>query len=73
MGAHCDGGQRLGGAEAVRPASAGVDLGHLLQAGNANLEKLIEIGAGNAQKFQPLQQRNPIILRLGQHPLVELE
>jgi hypothetical protein len=47
--------------------------GTLHQAGNANLEKLIEVGAGDAEKTQPLQQRGILILGLFEHAPVEFE
>src|ERR1700761_2236621 len=60
-------GQRVGG------ALARAQLEQLLQSGNPDLEELIEVGRGNTQESQPLQQRHALIERLRQDPLVELE
>ena len=45
----------------------------LLEAGDADLEELVEIGAGDAEESHPLEQRNAAVLGLIQHALVELE
>ena len=47
--------------------------GPLDQAGGPNLEELVEIRAGDAQKVEPLQQRGPRILGLFEHAAIELE
>src|SRR6478672_2592606 len=39
----------------------------------ADLEKLVEVGAGDAQEAQPLEQRHRRVLRLRQHAEVEVE
>ena len=45
----------------------------LLQARHADFEKLVEIGVGDAQKTQPLEQRRDRVLGLFEHTAVELE
>jgi len=45
----------------------------LLQARHANLEKLVQIGAGDAQEFEAFKQRCGRILGLFEHAPVELE
>ena len=45
----------------------------LQQAGNAHLEKLVEIARRNRQELYPLQQGIGIVLRFLQHPAVELQ
>jgi hypothetical protein len=51
--------------------SAGFDLG--LQAGDADLEELVEVGGDDAQEPQPLEERRGAVLRLRQHAPVERE
>jgi hypothetical protein len=43
----------------------------LLQLGDADLEELVQVARQDAQETQPLQDRNPPVLGLGEHPLVE--
>ena len=45
----------------------------LLQARDADLEKLVQVGAGDAQKAQPFEQRYRRVLRLLEDTTVELE
>ena len=45
----------------------------LLQAGDADLEELVEVAGGDAQEAQPLEQRQRLVERLREHALVELE
>src|SRR5688572_25780509 len=45
----------------------------MLQAGHANLEKLIEIRRGDAEKLQPLEQRHARVHGLLQHAHAERE
>jgi hypothetical protein len=45
----------------------------LLQAGDPDLEELVEICAGDAEEFQPFEQRIGRVERLLQHALVELQ
>src|SRR5204862_179705 len=49
------------------------ELLQLLESGDANLEELIEIAAGDAEEPEPLEQRHRLIERLVEHPLIELE
>jgi hypothetical protein len=39
----------------------------------ADLEELVQVGAGDAQEAQPLQQRHLRIQRLSQHAEVEIQ
>ncbi|MNN36124.1 hypothetical protein D3C81_1500040 [compost metagenome] len=48
-----------------------VDL--LLQAGDADLEELVEVAGEDQQEFQALEQRVALVQRLLQHPNVELQ
>jgi hypothetical protein len=45
----------------------------LLQAGDTDLEELIDVLAQDRQEAHPLEQRERFVLRHGQHPLVEVE
>ena len=45
----------------------------LLEARDADFEKLIEIRIRDAKKLHPLQQRIARVQRLSQHPLVKLQ
>ncbi len=45
----------------------------LLQAGDADLEELVQVAADDAQEPQPLEQRHRRVLGLRQHAPVELE
>ena len=53
-----DGRKQLAGRKAVGRVQLTASLHHLLDAGDAYLEKLIEIGGGDAQETQAFQQRN---------------
>jgi len=68
-----DGLQCLLGRESVRARLGGTQLQFLFQAGNADLEKLIQIGAGDAEKAQPFQQGHTLVLGLFQNPPIELQ
>ena len=59
--------------QAVRAGGDAAQLDLFLQPGHADLEKLIEIAADDAQVFQPLQQRNGRVFSLRQHSAVEFE
>ena len=65
--------QQFGRREIVWTGLDRAEFGHLLDPGHANLEELIEVGAGDAQEAQPLQQRYPLVERLREHPPVELQ
>ena len=45
----------------------------LLQTGDADLEELVEVGAGDAEKADALEQRQRLIVRLREHAQVEVE
>jgi len=45
----------------------------LLQSGDAHLEKLVEIGTDNAEKFQTFQQGIRLVECLIENPLVKFE
>src|SRR5207302_999216 len=45
----------------------------LFQFGDADLEELVQVARQDAQEPQPLQRRNPPVLGLGEHPLVECQ
>ena len=49
------------------------DFHALLQGGDADLEKFVEVGTRDAEKPQPLEQGYVRILGQRQYPLVELE
>ena len=49
------------------------NLDALFQRRDTNFEEFVEVGAGDSQETQPLQQRNRWVERLGQNTLVELE
>src|SRR5690606_21242870 len=50
-----------------------VEVLRLAHGGRADLEELVEVGAGDAQETQPLEQRHRRILRQRQHPGLEVE
>ena len=58
---------------AVRLRLIGAGLDELLEAGDTNLEELIEIRARNAQEFDAFEQRDSAVLGLFQYALVELQ
>src|SRR3989475_1065568 len=45
----------------------------LLKLGDADLEELVQVARQDAQETQSLQRRNPPVLGLGEHPLVECQ
>ncbi len=45
----------------------------LLQAGNADFEELVQVAAENTEEAQSLQQRDVLILGLGEHAPLELQ
>ena len=67
------GGQLLVGGPAVGRAGdlAGLDL--LAQAGDPDLEELVEVAGEDRQELDPLEQRVALVARLVQDPRVELE
>jgi hypothetical protein len=59
--------------EGVRRAARGRRTRAVAHRGDADLEEFVEVGAGDAQEAQSLQQRHALILRLRQHAEIELE
>ena len=45
----------------------------LLQPGDPDLEELVDVLAQDGEEAHPLQQRQRLVLRDRQHPLVEVE
>ena len=68
-----NGRHQIGRQYAVGPGLSRSHAQHLLQPGDADFKKLVEIGAGNAQEFQPLQQRDVLVLAQLQHAPVEFQ
>ena len=66
------GGQRLVGAQAVVALLAVAVFNALHQAGLADFDILVEIGAGDGEKLDPLEQRIGRVFGLFQHAPVEL-
>ena len=73
VGNHTDALQLLRRRQVVRTALGGSELLLLLEARDPDLEELVEVGAGNAQELQPLQQRHVVVHRLRKHAPVELQ
>ena len=65
--------QLFGHAHAVGAGAERAQLLALLQAGDADLEELIEVRAGDAEKPDALQQRQRFVVHLREHALVEVE
>ena len=59
-------------AHAVR-ARRQAEIQRVAHGGGADLEELVQVGAGDAQEAQPLQQRHGRILCLGQHAEIEVQ
>jgi hypothetical protein len=68
-----DGGQLIGDRQAVGADLRRAELEQLLEAGDPDLEELIQIARGDAQELQPLEQWHARIQALRQHPLIELQ
>ena len=68
-----DGVELLGDREPVRARLVGTEFDSLLQAGDADLEELVQVVRRDAQEAQPLEQRHVLVERLREHALVELE
>ena len=66
-----DASQRLLGSESIHARFCHSAFNLLDDAGDADLEKLVEIGANNSEKFHSFEQRMPRVLRLLQHSAVE--
>ena len=56
--------ENLLGREFLGSRRRGADFNTLLKAGNTNFEKLVKIGAGDAQKTQALKERHLLIVGL---------
>ena len=68
----CQHGQGFFGAQAVVARLAVAVLNALHEAGLANFNVLVEVGAGNGQELDPLQQRVGGVFGLFKHTPVEL-
>ena len=68
-----DGAKRLAGREAVDVALHHFAFDLLLEPGDADLEQLVEVRTGDAEKFDALQQWRGGIQRFVQHALVEFQ
>ena len=71
--AFLDGAQSLGGSQAVDVPADDTALDLLFEAGDAHLEELVEIGAGDAEELEAFQERVAGIARLLQNALVEFK
>ena len=58
---------------AVGPGAGQIDADRLLQLGDANLEKFVQVAADDAKKAQAFEQGRVRILGLGQHAAVEFQ
>ena len=65
--------QDLGHCQPVHRDLERADLEQFFQAGDPDFEKLVQVGARDAQEFDAFQQRNAQILRLLQDPLIEFQ
>ena len=65
--------KRLAGVRPSGPVLDGAAVDLLLDAGHADLEKLVEVRGEDGEELDPLQQRLGGVLRLLQHAPVELE
>ena len=72
-GAIVDALEHGGGRQPVRRGGHGAEVLRMAHGRGADLEELVEVGAGNAQVAQPLQQRHRFVQRLVQHPEVEVQ
>src|SRR5581483_10097083 len=59
--------------QAIGRERARAQLEQLLEAGDPDLEELIEIARGDTEEAQPLEQRHRLVEGLREHPAVELE
>ena len=65
--------QLRGDGQAIGAGLIRAEFEPLLEAGHANLEKLIEIVGRDAQESEPLEQRHFLVERLREHAPVEFE
>ena len=68
-----DGLKNLGRAHSVRSNIARLARDLLLDAGDANLEKLVEVRAHNSEKLDPFEQRLGWVLRLFKDSAIKLK
>ena len=68
-----DGLQLLGDGQAVGARLIRAELDALLEAGDADLEELVEIVRRDAQELEALEQRHLFVERLREYALVEFE
>jgi hypothetical protein len=65
--------KQFGDGQAIRAGLIGTELYALLEAGDADLEKLVQIVRRDAQEFESLEQRYLRVERLREDPPVEFE
>ncbi len=63
----------FGNGERIGRHGPGAELLQLLEAGDPDLEELVEVARRDGQELQPLEQRDALVQRLREHPLVELQ
>jgi hypothetical protein len=66
-------GELLRHAHSVGPASQRAEFKSLLQTRNSNLEKFIQIGAGDTEESNALEKRQRFVVCLREHTAVEIE
>ncbi len=71
-GAVVDGVEDGGGAHAIRRRRQ-AELLRMAHGGGADLEELVEVGAGDGQEAQPFQQRHLFVQRLREYAEVEVQ
>src|SRR5690606_8073056 len=71
--AFVDAPQHGGRRQPVGRGGYGAEVLRVAHGGGADLEELVEIGAGDAQVAQPLEQRHRLVQRLGEHAEVEVQ
>ena len=72
-GAPRDLGQRLPGGAPVAGTDAQAHVPPALQPGHPDHVELVQVAGEDGEELRPLQQRDPAVLGLGQHPGVELQ
>ncbi len=73
LGAGVDAVQLLRNRQRIRGLLGLAQFLQMLEAGDADLEELIQIAGGDAQELQPLEQRLGVIEGQRQHPVIELQ
>ena len=73
VGLAADAGDDLVDAEAIRRAVGGAKLELFAEPGDADLEKLVKIGAGDAEKAEPLEEGEADVSGLFKDAAVERE